>query len=204
MTSRVVAFRDAVVAVVRAGVPELVSVDWCDGLFDEVDIKGWSLSTPCALVAARRAPSDPHSTGELNCALAMLAVVVVQDGDNGRDADPLCWQILEEIAVLANHSNFGAPDAGPSIGIRFDRLNDPVLRRDGLAIGVVEWTNGLTIGVNAVEAQYLYYDAGRLVSRTPADLTVQATVRDAGGASTRDVVAMPYGDPASPVDREPS
>lgn len=177
--SKITEFRDRVVNVLKEQVQGLQEVEWYDGLFDEKDINEWSLRTPCAMVAVRRAPASNHSTGELNIPLRVHAVVITQDSRVPRDADAACWDLIEEIAVLANLNNFGDPNAGYSSDVRFERLQDPELRREGIAVGLAEWTTTLTIGRNmTAEHEYVYDPAtGERVVQTPRDLFLGRAVK---------------------------
>jgi len=147
--SNVVAFRERIMGSIKAGVPELREVEWYDGMFDEHDVSDWALMTPCAVVSVMDAPAKPHSTGELNVTLRVVVVTVVQDARAPRDADKLCWDVVEKIAVLAQHNQFDDPNAGTPTNIKFKRLSVPSMRREGIALGITEWHQTLTFGVNS-------------------------------------------------------
>ena len=149
--SKIVEFRDRVIEEIRTKVPELLNVDWYDGLFDEDDVKEWGGAAPSAYVALLKTNATPHSTGEMLVDLAVVVVVVTQDGYSSRDADSQNWDFIERIAVLAKDNQFGDANAGIAAGIDFKRMRHPELRREGVAVGLVEWTSNLTIGVNKTQ-----------------------------------------------------
>lgn len=196
--SKVITFRDKIVQTIRTNVPELHEVDWYDGLFDEEDINDWALKTPCAFVALRRAPGSHHSTGELNISLRALVVVVVSDQRVPRDADGQAWEIIEKIALLANFNSFGEANAGPATNVRFERLQDPELRREGVCVGIVEWSSELMIGTNRSIERHFYRDpaTGELILNTPDTLvTADADVQMADGRTDSETVTIyPTGD----------
>jgi hypothetical protein len=145
--SKIVEFRDRVIEEIRTKVPELLNVDWYDGLFDEDDVREWGGAAPSAYVAFLKTNATPHATGEMLVDLAVVVVVVTQDHIT-RDADTQNWDFIERIALLAKDNQFGDPGAGIAANIDFKRMRHPELRREGVAVGLVEWTTNLTIGVN--------------------------------------------------------
>jgi hypothetical protein len=171
--SKIVAFRDRVQAAI-ATVEGVREVDWYDGLFDQQDIEDWSLKVPCVFVAVQRVPKTTHhSTGELNCTLKCVAVIVDQDL-RVRDADSRVWDLVEKIADLVNLNQFGDPNAAPACDVSFERLRDPELRRDGVALGIVTWEQGFTIGTNRSEQhEYIYYQ-GERITQVPEKLSANA------------------------------
>ena len=149
MASRVIEFRTRVFDAIKANIPEFVEVDWYDGLFDEKDVEDWMVSTPAAYVAAVSIPRNTqHTTGEMNADLRIIVTVITEDQFSARDNDEQNWFLMEKLATLANQNKFGDPNAGCATVPMIKRLRDPGLRREGVALGVVEWDSGLTFGTN--------------------------------------------------------
>jgi hypothetical protein len=146
--SKIVEFRQRVIDQIRENMPELQNVDWYDGLFDEDDVREWGGAAPSAYVALLKTNATPHTTGEMLVDLAVVVVVVTQDQYEAREADAQNWDLIERIAVLAKDNQFGDPSAGIATNIDFKRMRHPELRREAVAVGLVEWTTNLTIGVN--------------------------------------------------------
>jgi hypothetical protein len=169
--SRIVDFRQNIIDSLKTNVKELEDVDWFDGQFDEQDIKDWSLNTPCAFVGVLTPTNtEHHTTMELNAELRVIVAVIVQDTTSPRDADEKLWEILEKIVVLANLNAFGFENASPSTTLRFERLRDPELRREGVALGIVQWTTGVMIGRNRVyERDFIWY-RGEMITQVPPNM----------------------------------
>lgn len=208
MSSEIVAFRDRIIDVLREEVPELRSVDWYDGLFDEDDVKEWTVDAPAAYVAAVSIPDNrAHTTGEMNASLRIIVTVVTEDGIIARDNDEMNWRLMEKIAIVANQNRFGIRNAAPASTPMIKRLRDPQLRREGIALGVVEWDSGYTFGRNrSVEHEYVNdVDTGQRIIKTPtmnAFLGVSA-VRQGSERSGEETADMRRPDPASPyLDEE--
>jgi hypothetical protein len=191
--SKIVAFRDNIVRTLQEKITDLEEVDWYDGIFDEQDISDWALKTPCAYVATVTSPTTPHTTGELCADLRCVVVVVHSDGANPRDADQVVWSICEGIADLANLNRFGDLNVGPSSAVKINRINHPQLRREGVAIGIVEWKSNITFGRNrSVEREFVYNNGVR-VTQVPQSLTGRGQPYDALGRATREDLDLPPG-----------
>jgi hypothetical protein len=201
--SKIVAFRDKIVEQIREKVTDLAEVDWYDGLFDEQDIKDWSLKTPCAFVSVTcDKPVEHLPTKEMNVDLKCVVAVVVQDYRDPRDSDKQTWSILEQIATLANLHKFNFPDASLATAVKFRRIRDPELRREGVALGIVEWSSGVTIGENRVLARDFYYLNGVLMTDLPEHITAETIVRNDVPIVETETVSLPYPDEACPGDPE--
>ena len=174
--SRVIEFRTRVIDKIREAVPELREIDWYDGVFDEKDIEAWSLKTPCCFVSVNRAPTSPISTGELNIPLHCTAVVIADD-HTVRDGDEVCWEIIEKMAIFCHHNTFGDPNAAAANEVVFERISDPAMRREGVAIGAVRFTAGLTVGPSLSARHEFIYDpaTGQRVMPLPRDLFLGIT-----------------------------
>jgi hypothetical protein len=188
--SKIVEFRDRVIEEIRTKVPELQAVDWYDGLFDEDDVKEWGGAAPSAYVALLKTNTTPHSTGEMLVDLAVVVVVVTQDQYEAREADAQNWDFIERIAILAKDNQFGDPNAGIAANIDFKRMRHPDLRREAVAVGLVEWTTNLTIGVKADTRrnEILGIDGEQI--GFPRTLTGRSTLRD-GGTDVTDLTDVP-------------
>lgn len=162
-------FRDRLVEAIKDEFQDdLYYVDWYDGLFDEEDLKEWGAQTPCAMVSVNtRNTSKHHSTGELLTDLKVTVVIIEHDGRQPRDADIKCWNLVERLGDWANLNKFKFESAGAASEIQMKRLKDPELRREGVALGVVEWCTNLTHGTRKFEQhEYIYYEGERVV-QTP-------------------------------------
>lgn len=129
---------------------ELYHVDWYDGLFDEEDLKEWGAGAPAVYIANLNAPTRQHSTGQMLGDVQMVAIVVTDDRSSPepRANDAQCWNIMERVADLVNENVFGHPRASIPEGLSIKKLRHPDLRRDGMSLGVVEWTVAITLGRN--------------------------------------------------------
>jgi hypothetical protein len=165
--SKIVTFRQNIIDGIKALFPEM-DVEWYDGLFDEHDIADWTLKTPCARVAVMNAPADQTSTGELNANLRVVVVIVDENKFQSLDGDGRAWEYVENTAIWANMNKFGNTDAAPAYNIKFKRISQPVLRREGVSVGVVEWQSDLMIGVNRAYERLQIYNGAQHVTQTPS------------------------------------
>jgi hypothetical protein len=183
---KIVDFRQKIIDGLKVLIPEL-DVDWYDGLFDEHDIADWTLKTPCARVAVMNVPSEDHTTGELVAILRVVCVIIDENKAAQLDGDARAWDMVEKVAIWANKNYFGHPDAGPATKIKFQRLSQPVLRREGVTVGVVEWQSGLMIGPNKVRERDFYYYNGQEITQLPrTNVSGRAHVHNAAGLSADD------------------
>lgn len=186
--SKIVAYREKVVEAIREKVPDLINVDWYDGLFDEEDVIEWGGSAPAAYVACLNVKTTPHTTGELLSDTQVVVVVVTQDTGQAREADAENWTFLEAIATLAHQNTFGDPNASLPEGLDFKRLRHPQLRREGVALGVVEWTTDLTIGTHRTNRRDIPRDLQGRTYPFPDRLTARARLGGAP-AGTEDIAS---------------
>jgi hypothetical protein len=164
--SKIVAFRERIIDAVKTLIPG-IDVEWYDGLFDEHDIADWTLKTPCARVAVMNVPTEQTSTMEMNANLRVVVVVIDENKFANLDGDARAWDIVEKIAVMANLNAFGDPNAAPASKVKFKRISQPVLRREGVSVGLVEWESDLMIGRNRVlERDFIYFN-GKMVRQVP-------------------------------------
>jgi hypothetical protein len=180
--SKIVDFRQRIIDAIKTKFPEM-DVDWYDGLFDEQDIADWTLKTPCARVTVMNAPSEHEATMEMNARLRCMVVIIDENKNASLDGDARAWEYVEGIAVLANLSVFGDPNAAPATMVKFRRISQPVLRREGVAVGVVEWESDLTIGRNRILERDFYYrpDDGTMITDLPTTSHLRGYVHNAAG-----------------------
>jgi hypothetical protein len=175
--SKIVDFRNRIIDTIKDAYRDL-DVEWYDGLFDEHDVAEWTLKTPCARVAIMNAPGEHEVTGELNARLRVVVVIVDENKRAALDGDARAWEYVEGIAILANLNKFGDPNAAPATMIRFRRISQPVLRREGVSVGVVEWESDLTIGRNHVlEREYFYRPDGSMITEMPLTMHTRGDIR---------------------------
>ncbi|MCA1379393.1 hypothetical protein I6F34_00965 [Bradyrhizobium sp. BRP05] len=163
---KIVDFRQNVIDGLKLLIPEL-DVQWYDGLFDEHDIADWVLKTPCARVAVMNVPAEHTTTGEMNACLRVVCVIIDENKYAELDGDARAWDMVEKVAVWANQNYFGNPDVAPATKIKFQRLSQPVLRREGVSVGVVEWQSDLMIGTNKARERDTVYYNGQRVTQVP-------------------------------------
>jgi hypothetical protein len=177
--SKIVAFREKIIEAVIGLFPEM-DVEWYDGLFDEHDIADWTLKTPCARVAIMNVPTEHTSTMEMSACLRVVVVIVDENKHVSRDGDSRAWEYVEKLAIFANLSTFGHPDAGPATKVKFKRISQPVLRREGVSVGVVEWESDLMIGRNRVRERDFFYHpvTGALLTQLPRSRVTARTGDD--------------------------
>lgn len=169
--SRILELRENIEAWVRETCPELREVDWYDGQFDITDLRNWVAKPPCAFLAASVGEDELVVTGESQINLDCVLVFCDQDKKAGRDADRRVWQLMERTAIGLRLQSFGNENATPSWGVSMRRLMDPVIRREGVAFGLVRWRIGITIGENkARERDIIYDDEGRPITAVPPRL----------------------------------
>ncbi len=187
--SKIVAFRERILETLKTQVTELKDIDWYDGIFDEDDIKEWVVKTPAARVAIMNVPTEHHSTMEMNANLRVVVVIIDENRRSDRDGDARAWELVEKVAVLANLNAFGDPDAAPATKVKFQRLSQPVLRREGVSIGVVEWESDLMIGRNRVRERDFVWHNGQMVTQTPQSKVIaQGYVHNAAGLEDNDTL----------------
>ena len=186
--SKIVGFRDRIIQAIQTALPEL-DVEWYDGLFDEQDIADWTLKTPCARVAVMNVPTEQTPTMEMNANLRVVVVIIDESKNVAQDGDARAWELVEKIAVLANLNTFGDPNAAPASRVKFKRISQPVLRREGVSVGVVEWESDLMIGRNRVlERDFIYFN-GRMVTQVPQTKVIaQAQVHNGAGLEGSDTL----------------
>jgi hypothetical protein len=179
--SAIVAFRQKIIDAIKTAAPEM-DIEWYDGLFDETDIADWTLKTPCARVAVMNVPTEQTSTMEMNALLRVVVVIIDENRFAQLDGDARAWELIEKVAILANLNTFGDPNAAPARAVKFKRISQPVLRREGVAVGVVEWESDLMIGRNRVlERDFVYFN-GQMVRQVPQSVvTARGHVHDAAG-----------------------
>ena len=114
----------------------------------------------------------PYATGERSIDLHVTVVIVTEDGREPRDGDEQCWAVMENLANYAHENTFGAQNSGPACDVVFERIADPVMRREGVAIGAVRWTSNIMIGPSATARhEFIHNPAnGRRVTQLPRDL----------------------------------
>ena len=179
--SKIVDFRQRIVDSIKPMYPDM-DVDWYDGLFDEHDIADWTLKTPSARVAVMNAPGEHEVTGELNARLRCVVVIIDENRHMALDGDAKAWEYVENIAIMANLNKFGDPNAAPATMVKFRRISQPVLRREGVSVGVVEWESALTIGRNRVlEREFIYRPDGSMVTQVPTTVHTRGHVHNAVG-----------------------
>ncbi|WP_029083411.1 hypothetical protein [Bradyrhizobium sp. th.b2] len=179
--SKIVDFRQRIVDTIKVMYPNM-DVDWYDGLFDEQDIADWTVKTPSARVAVMSTNGDHEVTGELNARLRCVVVVIDENRFVALDGDARAWDYVESIALKANLYNFGDPNAAPATMVKFRRISQPVLRREGVSIGVVEWESDLTIGTNRVrEREFFYRPDGSMITQVPSSTHTRGHVHTAAG-----------------------
>lgn len=202
--SAIVGYRERVMHAVRQGVPALKHVDWNDGLFDENEVRDWSIPSPSAFVSIHGVNADHHTTGEITAELRMRIVVVAHNKRRPRDADVVCWQTVEQIAVIVNHNRFcdkpdGGKDgsAGAATGLRIDRIPDPQLLNEGVALGLIEWQANLTFGINHTYLREFVFHDGAEVQPVPPDVFASSSV-NAGGLSGGEELQVVYAEDGEP------
>ncbi|WP_316207397.1 hypothetical protein [Bradyrhizobium sp. SZCCHNR3118] len=187
--SAIVTFRQNIIDSVKAAVPELLDVDWYDGLFDEKDVADWTLKTPSARVAVMNVPTEHHTTGEMNACLRVVVVIIDENRYALLDGDARAWELVEKVAILANLNQFGDPNAAPATKVKFKRLSDPALRREGITVGIVEWQSDLMIGTNRSKAREFIYFNGQQVTQVPrSQVTGRTQIELASGAVTTETL----------------
>ncbi|GAA0005344.1 MULTISPECIES: hypothetical protein [Bradyrhizobium] len=187
--SAIVNFRNNIIEAIKAAAPEMQNVDWYDGLFDEKDIADWTLKTPCARVAVMNVPTEHHSTGELNACLRVVVVIIDENRYVQLDGDANAWDLVEKIAIMANLNTFGDPNAAPATKVIFKRISQPELRREGIAVGIVEWTSDLMIGRNrSVERSYFFLNGERINKVPRSHVTALGQINLASGAHAEETL----------------
>mgnify|MGYP005818632265 CR=1 FL=1 len=179
--SKIVDFRQRIIDTIKDMYPEM-DVDWYDGQFDEHDIADWTVKTPSARVAVMNSIGDHEVTGELNARLRVVIVIIDENRHVALDGDARAWGYVENIAINANLNTFGDPNAAPATMVKFRRLSQPVLRREGVSIGVVEWESDLTIGHNRVrERDFFYRPDGSMITQVPRTVHTRGHTHNAAG-----------------------
>jgi hypothetical protein len=192
--SKIVAFREAIMAGLQTTITDLKEVDWYDGVFDQNDIDDWSVRTPAAFVSVTNGPIKTHSTGEMNTALRVVVCIIDEDKRKPRDADARAWKICEDTATYVHQNTFGDENAGIACDVKMRRLSHPLLRHQGIAIGIVEWESTLTIGHNRVIERDHVWHNGVMVTQTPPGLSGRGTPYNEQGRALTEVLGLPVDD----------
>lgn len=202
--SRIVALRDAIMASIRTNIPEIEHVDWHDGAFDDADIEELSFRTPAAYVTILAVPADVHlMTGEMNADVRVFVNLVTSDEGKieERGSDPEVWTLMERLATLANLNTFTCPFVAPANGVRFKRLRDPHLRRQGVAVGVVEWNSGVKIGRNTFVERNFPLGPNTTLRQANLATTASAAIRSGGEIEVSETPGIDPGASEVPVDQ---
>jgi hypothetical protein len=174
--SKVVDFRNRVIESLK-NLNVFAEVDWYDGVFDEQDISDWSLRSPAAFVSVQRS-SEPEvdSSGQVNPCLRCVVAIITQDRAVPRQADAEIWGLIEAVVAHVTHNYFGDPNVGPGHNPFFQRLVDPELRREGVAVGIVEWKQSIRLGTDHFDRRDAVMNGGTRVTAVPDNVTAHTTV----------------------------
>lgn len=178
--SKVVEFRNRVITAFQdLGI--FNDVNWYDGLFDEADIKDWSVRSPAAFVSVRRS-AEPYQNakGTTDYCLRCVVTLIAQDYTSPRDADETMWDLIEKTIALVNLNYFGDPNVGPANKVTFQRLVDPELRREGVAVGIVEWQQSMELGENWYDRRDRIMNGLERVTQVPMNVSAHTTVTKDG------------------------
>jgi hypothetical protein len=88
---------------------------------------------------------------------------------------------MERVADVVNENSFGHPRASIPEGLSIKKLRHPDLRREGMSLGVVEWTVNITLGRNRARDrdEPLFDDGPRAGENIPMPTpTISARLRD--------------------------
>lgn len=175
--SKVVEFRNRVIESLKS-LEIFMDVDWYDGVFDQQDIADWSLRCPSAFVSVRRSSEPyPDSSGQINPCLRCVVAIIAQDHLRPRDADEAQWNLIESVIAHVQHNYFEDPNVGPAHDVFFERIVDPELRREGVAVGIVEWKQSIRLGTDHFDRRDAIMNNGVRVTQVPMNVSAHATVR---------------------------
>lgn len=151
MTGRINAFRTAVVAVLKATVPDVVSVEPQFGRFNLDELERTSIKCPTIRVAVLTAKVPPAASGQQTGALSCAAFIVT----DGKDRDEKAWLLAEAVATklhagqmwgLIKLSTPEKPSIQPVISAS--------VKDRGVVIIAVEWNQDIRqLGENLFDAQ---------------------------------------------------
>ncbi|MBB4302351.1 hypothetical protein GGD81_001378 [Rhodobium orientis] len=171
--SRLVAYRKAVTAGIRAALPELKTCDGIGGRFDLEEIESRSITSPAVLVGILAAPLKSEAQGTGRATLKVAAFVLTE----GRSRDDTSWAIAEAIGALAvskSTARWGLDHLALPSEVRIE----PVIsrRKRGVALVVVQWSQSLSeIGASVFDEKDVAYTELYIDGALAVDLAEDAT-----------------------------
>lgn len=151
MTGRINAFRTAVVASLKAMVPQAVSVEPQFGRFDLDELERNSIKTPAIRVAVLTTKLPPAASGQQTGALTCAAFVIVE----GKDRDEKAWLLAEAVATkLHSGQMWGLVKLTPPDKPSIQPVISASIRDRGTVIIAVEWHQDIRqLGENLFDEQ---------------------------------------------------
>jgi hypothetical protein len=138
--ARVNAYRTAVVATIRAAMPDLRECEEQFGRFNLDELETISVRCPAVRVAVLEARAMPMPNGQVAARLSCAAFAISE----GRDRDAAAWTMAEAIAVLLQPAQlFGLTRLGAPEALRIQPIITARVKARGVAIIAVEWTQEL-------------------------------------------------------------
>lgn len=140
VTARVNAYRAAVVATVKAAMPDLRECAEQFGRFDLGELETNSVRQPAVRVAVLNAKVKTAAAGQVDADLTCAAFIVTE----GKDRDRQAWTIAEAIAVLLNPSQlFGIFKMGSPTQVQIQPVISAKVKARAVSIIAVEWRQEL-------------------------------------------------------------
>ncbi|EGJ49048.1 phage protein Gp37 [Desulfocurvibacter africanus] len=142
------AMREAIVAKIKAELPELKTVESHGGRFDFAELKRVSARTPAAF-AACLGVSDAQawgSGGEVSCSALWAVFVVVASKQRDAPRDLVAMALTQAVLGLLPDQRWGLDASRSSPGqIRADNLFSSVVDKIGVAMWGVSWRQEVDI-----------------------------------------------------------
>jgi len=138
--ARINAYRAAVVATIRASMPELRQAEEQFGRFDLSELERTMLPAPAVRVAIIKARARNQPPAAIEADLSCAAFVIT----DGRDRDRHGWAIAEGIVTILHSGQlFGLTRLGAPSNVEIQPLVSLQLRQRGASIMAVEWRQEL-------------------------------------------------------------
>jgi hypothetical protein len=148
--TNVTGYRTKLVDTIKTSIAAFRLVDWHDGVFESKEVTKLVVNAPAAMVSTLDTKVGFNATGEINLDVMVAVYVITEDRRKTREADPQCWELATDVAVLVANSRIGFANAGVPYNMKIDRLAEPTLRYEGVALAAVTWVQPITVGRSKV------------------------------------------------------
>lgn len=146
--STIDALVENVTADLKANIPNVKSVESFGGRFDLAALQTFGANAPGIRVSAIEiSKTSTSNTGQLDCEVKMMAVVVTRD-EKDKPRDKTAALIVSQIMARAHLATWGMSGVHPGRSIAAQNLYSGKIQSAGTALWGVTWISKLRIGVD--------------------------------------------------------